>query len=67
MWLSYADYQPRELRLDFGGYDVVVRSAASGSLDDIFESITRHEGGSIAEKEGELSIEIIEKEEEAAK
>ena len=67
MWLSHADYSGRELKLDFGRYDVVVRSAATHSLDidSIFEAITRHECGEISEIEGELSIEIIEKEEVA--
>ena len=62
MWLSHADYYGRELKLDFGRYDVVIRSAVTFSLDIIFEAIVCHECREISEKEGSLSIEIIEKE-----
>jgi hypothetical protein len=67
MWLSHADYAGgRELHLDFSRYDVVLRATEQYSLDSIFGEITRHECSEIAEKEGELTIEIIEKEEAGA-
>jgi hypothetical protein len=67
MWLNYVDFEERLLKLDFGAYDVVVRSPRpQSSLVDIFSEITRHECSVIEEKEGSISIEIIEKEEEAA-
>jgi hypothetical protein len=67
MWLNYVDIEAgRQIKLDFGRYDVVIRGSESYylELDKIFEAITRHECSEIAE--GELSIEIIEKEEAAA-
>ena len=52
MWLSHVDYYGRELKLDFGRYDVVVRFAATHSLDinSTFEAITRHECAEIWKK-----------------
>ena len=70
MWLSHADYEAGlMLKLDFGRYDVVLRSVEPYFLDSIFQAITRHDCSEIAEKVGEggeLSIKIIEKEEVAA-
>lgn len=67
IWLSHADYEAgREIKLDFSRYDVVLRSTENYSLDSIFEAITRNECSEIAEKDGVLTIEIIEKEEVVA-
>jgi hypothetical protein len=67
MWLSHADYEAgREIKLDYSRYDIVLRATENHSLDSIFESIARNECSEIAEKEGALTIEIIEKEEVAA-
>jgi hypothetical protein len=62
MWLSYADYEVgRQIKLDFGHYDIVVRSNSPDVLTATFGQITRHELSEIWEEEG-TSIEIIEKE-----
>jgi hypothetical protein len=64
MWLSHADYEAgREIKLDFSRYDVVLRATENYSLDPIFEAIARNECTEISEKEGALTIEIIEKNE----
>lgn len=66
VWLSHADYEVgSSVKLDFGRYDMVLRSQHY-SLANIFQAITRYECEEISEKEGELSIEIIEKEEAEA-
>jgi hypothetical protein len=66
MWLSHADYEAgREIKLDFSRYDVVLRATEHYSLDTIFEAISRNECSEISEKEGALTIEIIEKDEAA--
>jgi hypothetical protein len=67
MWLSHAEYEAgREIKLDFSRYDVVLRAPEHNPLERICEAITRHECGEISEKEGALTIEIIEKEEAVA-
>ena len=67
MWLSHADYEAgREIQLDFSRYDIVLRATEHYSLDGIFAAISKHECSEIAEKEGALTIEIIEKEEVVA-
>jgi hypothetical protein len=67
MWLSHVDYEAgREIKLDFSRYDVVLRATENYSLDSIFEAISRNECSEISEKEGSLTIEIIEKEEAVA-
>jgi hypothetical protein len=67
MWLSHADYEAgREIKLDFSRYDVVLRATENYALDGIFEAICRNECSEISEKEGALTIEIIEKDEVAA-
>ena len=64
MCLSYVDYEAgRDIKLDFGSYDVVMRAAGGFSLDSTFEAIAHQDCSEISEKEGMLSIEIIEKEE----
>jgi len=45
---------------------VVLRAPEHNFLESIFEAITRHECDEISEKEGALTIEIIEKEEAVA-
>ena len=67
MWLSHADYEAgREIKLDFSRYDIVLRAFTDYSLDNLFEAIARNECSEIAEKDGALTIEIIEKEEVVA-
>jgi hypothetical protein len=67
MWLSHVDYEAgREIKLDFSRYDIVLRATEDYSLDTIFEAIARNECSEISEKEGALTIEIIEKEEAVA-
>ena len=67
MWLSHADYEAgREIKLDFSRYDVVLRATETNSLHGIFAAIARNECSEIAEKDGVLTIEIIEKEEVVA-
>lgn len=61
MWLSYAEIEVgRQIKLDFGHYDVVVRSRSPGLLQSTFEEISRHDCREIVENAG-VSIEIIEK------
>jgi len=67
MWLSHADYEAgREIKLDFSRYDIVLRAFTDHSLDNLFEAIARNQCSEIAEKDGALTIEIIEKEEVVA-
>jgi hypothetical protein len=61
------DYEAgREIKLDFSRYDIVLRAFTDYSLDNLFEAIARNQCSEIAEKDGALTIEIIEKEEVVA-
>jgi hypothetical protein len=64
-WLSFCDYEiaGRTLKLDFSRYDVVLRAAENQSLDNLFAAIAQNECSEVAEKDGMMTIEIIEKEE----
>ena len=63
----HVDYEVgREIKLDFSRYDVVLRCTETYSLDSVFEAICRNECSEISEKEGALTIEIVEKEEVVA-
>jgi hypothetical protein len=64
IWLSHVDYEVgREIKLDFSRYDVVLRCTETYALDSVFEAICRNECSEISEKEGALTIEIVEKDE----
>ena len=64
-WLSFCDYEiaGRTLKLDFSRYDVVLRAAENHSLEKLFAAVAKNECSEVAEKDGALTIEIIEKEE----
>jgi hypothetical protein len=65
VWLSYCDYEigGRTVKLDFSRYDVVLRAAENHSLDKFFAAVAKNDCSGVAEKDGALTIEIIEKEE----
>ncbi|HEY5811708.1 MAG TPA: hypothetical protein VIT23_03530 [Terrimicrobiaceae bacterium] len=66
VWLIYCDYEigGRTLKLNYSGYDVVLKAAESHMMDKLFAAIAKNECEEIEEKSGVLTIEIIEKEAE---